>query len=298
MTGHPPMTERAPVLLTADGWHDHALVDSGGGRKLERYGAHTVIRPEPQAIWRPARAADVWDAADARFEGTDDASARWRFAGDAPGPWAMRYGDAVFEGRFTSFRHLGVFPEQAVHWDWIRTRVSGAERPVTVLNLFAYTGVASLIAAAAGARVTHLDASAKAISWANHNQQLSGLGDAPIRWIRDDAVKFLRREVRRGNRYDGILVDPPKYGRGTKGEVWQLFEDLPELLRLCRAVLSDDPLFVVATLYAIRLSSMSLHNGLGEALAGLGGHLESGDMGVTDGGGRVLASAAFSRWSA
>jgi 23S rRNA (cytosine1962-C5)-methyltransferase len=295
---HGAMAERAPVLLTADGWADYALLDSGGGRKLERYGPHSVIRPEPQAIWRPVCDTSVWDAAEARFEGADDASERWRFAGDVPGPWRMRYGDVVFEARFTSFRHLGVFPEQAVHWDWIRTRIADSGRPVSVLNLFAYTGVASLIAAAAGARVTHLDASKKAISWANHNQQLSGLGDAPIRWICDDAVKFLRREVRRGHRYDGILVDPPKYGRGAKGEVWQLFEHLPDLLQLCRAVLSDDPLFVVATLYAIRLSSLSLHNGLGDALAGLGGRLESGEMGVTDAGGRVLASAAFSRWSA
>jgi 23S rRNA (cytosine1962-C5)-methyltransferase len=298
MNGHPTRTERAPVLLTADGWDDYALLDSGCGRKLERYGPYTVIRPEPQAVWQPARDAAVWDAARARFEGTDDASARWRFLGAVPGKWSMRYGEAVFEARFTSFRHLGVFPEQAAHWDWIRRHIAAAGRPVRVLNLFAYTGVASLVAAAAGARVTHLDASKKAISWANQNQQLSGLDDAPIRWICDDAIKFLRREVRRGNRYDGILVDPPKYGRGTKGEVWQLFEHLPELLHLCRGVLSTDPLFVVATLYAIRLSSLSLHNGLGEALAGLGGHLESGEMGVTDAGGRVLASAAFSRWSA
>jgi len=293
------MTETAPVLLTADNWRDYALLDSGAGAKLERFGPHTAIRPEPQAIWARRLEADAWDVADAVFAGTDDAASRWRFAGGRqPAPWTMTYGDVTFEARFTSFRHLGVFPEQAVHWDWMRTRIEGADRPVKVLNLFAYTGIASLIAAAAGAQVTHLDASKKAITWANRNQQLSGLADAPVRWICDDAVKFLRREIRRGNRYDAVLVDPPKYGRGTKGEVWQLFDDLPELLDLCRAVLAEQPLFLVATLYAIRLSAISLHTGLAESLAGLGGHLESGEMGVTDGAGRTLSAAVFSRWAA
>ncbi len=291
------MTATAPVLLTADGWRDYALLDSGAGAKLERFGPHTVIRPEPQAIWTRRLDDAAWEAADARFEGTDDAASRWTFAdGRQPAPWVMAYGDVTFEARFTSFRHLGVFPEQAAHWDWMRARIERAGRPVKVLNLFAYTGIASLIAAAAGAQVTHLDASKKAITWANRNQQLSGLAEAPVRWICDDALKFLRREARRGNRYDGILVDPPKYGRGAKGEVWQLFDDLPELLGLCRAVLSDDPLFLVATLYAIRLSGISLHTGLGEALAGLGGHLESGEMGVADQAGRTLSAAVFSRW--
>jgi 23S rRNA (cytosine1962-C5)-methyltransferase len=291
------MTATAPMLLTADGWRDYALLDSGAGAKLERFGPHTVIRPEPQAIWTPRLDEAAWAAADARFEGTDDAASRWAFAGGRqPAPWAMAYGDVTFEARFTSFRHLGVFPEQAAHWDWMRARIERAGRPVKVLNLFAYTGIASLIAAAAGATVTHLDASKKAITWANRNQQLSGLAEAPVRWICDDALKFLRREARRGNRYDGILVDPPKYGRGAKGEVWQLFDDLPELLGLCRAVLSDDPLFLVATLYAIRLSGISLHTGLAEALAGLGGHLESGEMGVADRAGRTLSAAGFSRW--
>lgn len=297
---------RVPMLVTAEGWRDYALLDSGNGRKLERYGPHTVIRPEPQAIWSPARDAAVWDGADATFEGTDDTSSRWSFAGRPPAAWPMRYdaggaADAVtFEARFTAFRHLGVFPEQAAQWDWMAPRIAAAVaegRAVKVLNLFAYTGVASLIAARAGARVTHLDASRKAITWANRNQHLSGLDDAPIRWICDDALKFLRREVRRGNRYDGVVLDPPKYGRGSKGEVWQLFENLPELLALTRAVLSDEPLFVVATVYAIRMSAISLHHGLSEALAELPGSLESGEMGVRDTAGRALSAAIFSRWA-
>ena len=291
------MTRAAPLLLTAEGWRDYALLDSGGGAKLERFGPYSVIRPEPQAVWSRARDAADWDGAEARFEGADDSASRWAFAGAAPAPFNMHYGEVAFEARFTAFRHLGVFPEQAVHWDWMRDRIAGAGRPVKVLNLFAYTGVASLIAAAAGAEVTHLDASKKAITWANRNQALSGLDDAPIRWICDDALKFLRREVRRGSRYDGVLLDPPKYGRGTKGEVWQIFEHLPELLSLCRQVLSDDALFLVATVYAIRLSSLSLHEGVTEALADLPGHLESGEMGVRDAAGRALASAVFSRWA-
>jgi 23S rRNA (cytosine1962-C5)-methyltransferase len=294
-------THRLPLLVTADGWQDYALLDSGRGRKLERYGRHTVIRPEPQAVWSPALDPSAWDAADAWFEGTDDSAARWGFAGPRAQAWPMAYADVAFEARFTPFRHLGVFVEQAAQWDWLRPQIAariGQGRPVRVLNLFAYTGVASLIAAKAGAEVTHLDASKKAITWANRNQSLAGLDDAPIRWIADDAVKFLRREVRRGRTYDAVLLDPPKYGRGPKGEVWQLPDGLPELLDLAVRVLSDDPLFLIATVYAIRLSHASLHHGLAEALGARGGTLESGEMGVTDQAGRTLASAIFSRWRA
>lgn len=299
------MAERRPVLVTADGWRDYALLDSGHGRKLERYGRHTVIRPEPQAIWAPARDSDAWDAADGWFEGGEDTASRWSFRGRPDDAWTMRYADVTFEAQFTPFRHLGVFPEQAAQWDFVRPRVearAAAGRPVKVLNLFAYTGVASLVCARAGAQVTHLDASRKAITWANRNQALSGLEDAPIRWIADDAIKFLRREVKRGNRYDGVLLDPPKYGRGSKGEVWELYAGLPELLALAAAVLDDDPLFLVATVYAIRMSAVSLHEGLAEALravpAGAGGVLESGEMGLADTAGRTLSNAIFSRWSA
>ena len=304
-------TQSAPVLLCADGWRDHALLDSGGGQKLERFGPHTVIRPEPQALWTPALDAAAWDAAAARFEGHDDAAARWRGGENLPDAWPMHYGDIRFEGRLTAFRHLGVFPEQAVHWDWIRGRLSGTgagdnagegARPPEVLNLFAYTGIASLVAARAGARVTHVDASRKAITWANRNQHLSGLDAAPIRWICDDALKFLRREARRGRRYDGIVLDPPKYGRGPKGEVWDLYANLPEVLDLCAALLAEDARFLVATVYAIRLSAMSLHTALGAALAHAGnggaGHLESGEMAMRDGAGRPLSAAVFSRWHA
>lgn len=299
------LQQRRPLLVTADNWSDYALLDSGHGRKLERYGHYAVIRPEPQAIWAPAQGEAAWDSADAWFEGTEDSASRWSFRGRPNAAWPMRYGTVTFEAQFTPFRHLGVFPEQAAQWDFIRPLIvtrTDAGRPVKVLNLFAYTGVASLVAAAAGAQVTHLDASKKAITWANRNQSLSGLENRPIRWIADDAVKFLRREAKRGNRYDGVLLDPPKYGRGTKGEVWQLFEGLPELLQLVTEVLSDEPLFLVATVYAIRMSGISLHEGVAEALskvpAGQDGILESGEMGVTDTAGRTLSNAIFSRWFA
>lgn len=293
------LTHRLPLLTTADGWEDYALLDSGTGRKLERYAGHTVIRPEPQAIWQPALADEIWQAADAWFEGSDDSASRWGFSGSPAQAWPMRYADITFEARYTPFRHLGVFVEQAAQWDWFRPLIEArtAEgRPVKLLNLFAYTGVASLIAARAGAEVTHLDASKKAITWANRNQELAGLEDATIRWIADDAVKFLRREVKRGRTYDGVLLDPPKYGRGTKGEVWQLYEGLPELLHLATKVLSEDALFLVSTVYAIRMSSTSLHYGLAEALGERSGVLESGEMGVRDQAGRTLVSAIFARW--
>ena len=295
------LTHRLPLLTTADGWDDYGLLDSGQGRKLERYADHTVIRPEPQAIWQPALSDEIWRTADAWFEGTDDSASRWGFQGQPAEAWPMSYGDVTFEARFTPFRHLGVFVEQAAQWDWFRPLIEARTaqgRPVRILNLFAYTGIASLIAARAGADVTHLDASKKAITWANRNQELAGLADAPIRWIADDAVKFLRREVKRGRTYDGVLLDPPKYGRGTKGEVWQLYEGLPELLDLALQVLSEDALFLVATVYAIRMSSTSLHSGLSEALGARPGTLESGEMGVTDQAGRTLVSAIFARWRA
>jgi len=288
-----------PHLLVAEGWRDYALLDSGAGRKLERFGPYSVIRPEPQALWAPARPEAAWAAAAARFEGGEDAGSRWRGGESLPAGWDMAYGPLRFEARLSAFRHLGVFPEQAVHWDWLAPlTVPGADgRRPEVLNLFGYTGLASLVAAHAGAAVTHLDASRKAIDWGRRNQALSGLDDAPIRWICDDAMKFLRREQRRGRRYDGIILDPPKYGRGPKGEVWDLYTDLPGLLAGCASLLRAEARFLVATAYAIRLSSVSLHLALAEALGGeRGGTLDSGEMAVRDGAGRPLSAAVFARW--
>ena len=294
-------TARMPVMLETAGFEDYALVDSGEGEKLERYGPYRIVRPEPQAMWRRRLPAAEWERADAVFTGgkDEDSDGRWRFLKPLPEDWPMRFGDVRFTGRFTSFRHVGVFPEQAAHWIWLRDLIGNVRRPTKVLNLFGYTGIASLIAAEAGASVTHLDGSKKAIAWARENQVASGMNDLPIRWICDDAMKFVQREERRGNRYDGIILDPPKFGRGPKGEVWDLFLDLAEMMRICRTLLSDNPLFLVLTAYSIRASFASIHELAIETLDGLPGALESGELLLReDGDGRLLSTSLFSRWSA
>ncbi|MDR3496464.1 MAG: class I SAM-dependent methyltransferase [Ancalomicrobiaceae bacterium] len=296
-----------PVMLETAGWADYALIDSGHGRKLERYGAITVVRPEEQALWAPRLGEARWDQADAVFTGDveEEGPGRWRFAGPQPESWRMAYGPAAFLCRFTSFRHVGVFPEQVAHWAWMAERIAKriADEPgrptPKLLNLFGYTGLASLIAADAGAQVTHVDASKKAIAWARENQALSGMAALPIRWICEDAMKFVAREVRRGNSYDAIVLDPPKYGRGTNGEVWQLFEHLPDMLRLCRELTANKPLFVILTVYAMRASFVSFHELVAEIFGSRGGTLESGELIIREEGadGRRLATSLFCRWS-
>ncbi len=287
-------------MLTTSGWNDFELVDMGGGEKLERYGTLTIVRPEPQAMGSRRLPDDRWQAADAVFSGDveEEGGGRWEYRGALPETWPMRYESIRFLGRFTSFRHVGVFPEQAAHWAWMADQITAAKRPVKLLNLFGYTGIASLVAAAAGAHVTHVDASKKAIGWARENQALSELEKKPIRWICDDAGKFVAREGRRGNYYDGIILDPPKYGRGPKGEVWQLFDDLPEILRRCRDILAPDALFLVLTAYSIRASFLAGHELLAEILQGRGGRIESGELALIEKtGGRALSTSMFSRWS-
>ena len=295
------LATRAPVMLETAGWDDYALLDSGHGRKLERYGGYRIVRPEEQAIWTPHRPVAEWDAADATFVGIgdDEADGRWRYRKPLGETWPMTYDGVNFLGRFTSFRHVGVFPEQVVHWDWMRDRIVAAKRPTKVLNLFAYTGIASLIAAKAGAEVVHIDASKKAIGWARENQAVAGLGDKSIRWICEDAVKFVEREQRRGNRYEGIILDPPKFGRGPNGEVWDIFTALPNLLRACVSLLSESPLFLILTAYSIRASFLSIHELSAECLAERGGLLESGELVISESGegGRKLSTSLFSRWS-
>ena len=281
-------------LLVAEPWADYGLVDSGGGRKLERYGRYRFIRPEPQALWAPASAD--W-AADGEFVGGSDeeGGGRWRLDPQVPQAWPLARGDVKFWTSNTPFRHLAFFPDMAPQWDWMRERTGeGAE----VLNLFGYTGVGSLICAAAGARVTHVDASKKAIGAAVENQKLSGLGDRPIRWMVDDALKFTAREGRRGKRYDGIVLDPPKYGRGPNGEVWELYERLPEMIAHCRSLLDDRSRFLVLTVYAIRMSAVAIAELLTEATADLGGTVEAGEMTIREEArGKLLPTAIFARWS-
>jgi len=294
------LTRRAPVMLATDGWADYALLDTGDGQKLERYGRYRIVRPEEQAMVSPRRPSEEWERADAHFVGIgdDEAGGRWRHQKPVPETWRMEYDGVAFLGRFTNFRHVGVFPEQVSHWQWIMAEIARETRPLRILNLFAYTGIVSLLAARGGAEVTHVDASKKAIAWARENQELSNLGQAKVRWICDDATKFAEREVRRGSRYDGIILDPPKFGRGPKGEVWDIFANLKPLLLACRTLLSDKPAFLIITAYSIRSSFVAIDELAAEVLAGLPGTLESGELLLREqGGGRALSTSLFSRWS-
>ncbi len=294
--------EKLPLILEVAPNADYALLDSGNGQKLEQYGPYRIVRPEGQAIWQPALPAKDWDRVDAIFTGDTDEEGmgRWRFPRQPLGEtWPMKHDGIDYLGRFTSFRHVGVFPEQASHWDHMAGLIESTRRPVKVLNLFGYTGLASLVAARAGAEVTHVDASKKAIGWARENQEMAGLGNKPIRWIVEDAMKFAEREERRGSRYDIILFDPPAYGRGPKGEVWQLFEHLPALTDICRSILTPKPLAVVLTAYSIRSSFFATHALMRDTFAGMGGRVESGELIIREqSAGRALSTSLFSRWVA
>lgn len=300
------MTARAPELLIADDWSDYRLLDSGNGGKLEQVGPYRFVRPEPQALWAPLRPAHDWDSADAIFAGSsgdDEDSGRWRFNRELPQSWTLKWDDISFVSRPTPFRHLAFFPEHSVHWRYARDYLNAHRGPQPeVLNLFGYTGLASLVCAKAGAKVTHVDASKKAIGFARDNQQAAGLGEAPIRWICDDALTFVKREIRRGRRYDGIILDPPKFGRGPDGETWRLETDLPELLDACQTLLRADPAnrasakgFMIATVYAVRLSYLALAQTAQQMFEG--GEWQAGEMCLPhDGRRELLPTAIFARW--
>ncbi len=299
-TAAAPLAKTASVLRTG-AWADYALVDSGDGKKLERYGRFTVVRPEPQCLWRPRLPAAVWEKADAVFDPSDEEDAgRWRFDhGRPPESWTLGWGEAKWSARFTAFRHLAFFPEQAANWAWLDQSVRAAPEPPRILNLFGYTGVASLVCAAAGASVTHVDASKKAIGWARENAGLSGLEQKPVRWICEDARRYVQREVRRGSKYEGIILDPPKYGRGPDGEIWRLHEDLPEMIRLCAELLSDKAQFLLLNAYAARISGLSLAHLTAETLTGRGGIVDWGELALAEDGenGREIGLSFFARWS-
>jgi 23S rRNA (cytosine1962-C5)-methyltransferase len=295
-----PTLAASPAVLRTGAWADFGLIDSGGGRKLERYGPYRVVRPEPQCLWRPAMDETAWAGADAVFdpEGEDDAG-RWRFSRKPPEAFPLGWGQVRFAARFTAFRHLGFFPEQAANWTWLDQRLRQASRPLNILNLFGYTGVASLVCAAAGASVTHVDASKKSVGWARENAGLSGLESAPVRWICEDARKYVQREVRRGSRYDGIILDPPKYGRGPGGEVWRLHEDLPDLMAGCAALLSDEASFLLLNAYSERISGLALAGLAADALAGRAGLVDWGELALMEESrDRGVGLSFFARWSA
>ena len=295
-----PILAETPSVMRTTGWDDYELIDSGAGRKLERYGPWRVVRPEPQCLWAPRLPQADWDAAEAVFdpEGEDD-TGRWRFLQPLDPQFPLAWREVRFHGRFTPFRHLGFFPEQAANWAYVDEQVRAAGRPIKLLNLFGYTGVASLVAAAAGAQVTHVDASKRAIGWARENAELAGLADKPIRWICEDARRYVQREVRRGSRYDGIILDPPKYGRGPNGEVWRLYEDLPEMIANCAALLAEDARFLIANVYAERISGLAVGSLLRDALTGRGGRIDWGELALVEQGGeRAVGLSFFARWSA
>jgi 23S rRNA (cytosine1962-C5)-methyltransferase len=286
-------------LLSTTQWIDYELLDSGNGIKLERFGAYKFIRPEFQAIWKPALSQSDWEDADATFQTTNEESGgKWKYNRFIESRWKMHYKNLSFWAQTSNSRHLGFFPEQVPHWDWISNQVLRYNRPIHILNLFGYTGLASLAAAEAGARITHVDASKKTIQSAKENQQLSGLIDKPIRWIVDDAIKFVKRESRRGVQYDGIILDPPKFGRGPKGEVWEFFKMLPNLLYEIRTVLAPKPVFLVITAYAIRASALTLHFAIQELMGIYKGTITSGELVLPEkSAGRILSMAIYSRWS-
>jgi 23S rRNA (cytosine1962-C5)-methyltransferase len=270
------------------------------GRKLERFGPWRVIRPEPQCLWRPRLAAATWDEAHAVFEPADEEEAgRWKLGAAVPVSWPMTWRDVTFQARLTAFRHLAVFPEQAANWAWLCERIGACDTRPKVLNLFGYTGVASLVCAAAGAAVTHVDASKKAVAWARENAALSGLAEAPVRWICEDARKYVQREVRRGARYDGIILDPPKYGRGPGGEVWRLYDDLPDLVAGCAALLGGDAAFLLLNAYSERISGLALAGLMQEALHDRAGAIDWGELALIEEAGlRGVGLSFFARWSA
>ncbi len=283
------------ATLVAEPWRDYGLVDSGNGRKLERYGRYRFIRPEPQALWTPAR--PDWDADGEFVPGSDEeGGGRWEFFRPVPAEgWELGWQELRFRAQCTPFRHLAFFPDMAPQWAWMRERVGeGTE----ALNLFGYTGVGTLALAAAGARLVHVDASKKSVEAGKENARLSGMAERPIRWMVDDAAKFAAREVRRGRRYDGIILDPPKYGRGPAGEVWKLEEGLPGLIADCRLLLDSDSRFLVLTVYAVRMSALAIGELLNQVFGDLGGRVECGDMAVREEArGLMLPTAIFARWS-
>lgn len=271
---------------------NYELIDSGNGRRLEKYGKYLLDRPDPEILWQKNLSETEWLKADAIFED------KWINKNNIPGKWELEHSGVKFWAKLSPFKHTGVFPEQSIQWDYVNKRISECKNDqINVLNLFAYTGIASLFAAKAGATVTHVDASHPAITWANENRALNE-EKWPIRWIIDDAIKFTEREIKRGIKYDAIIMDPPVYGHGPTGEVWDFNKDFPKLLKNCKQILSDKPLFVLVNAYAISSSSITLANTLNDYFRGLGGQIENGELTLKESsGGRLLSTGIWARWS-
>lgn len=286
-------------MWLADQWKDYELLDCGRGEKLERWGDKLLVRPDPQAIWNTPRSHRGWKKPDARYARSSTGGGQWADK-SVPQRWQIHYRDLTFQVGLMNFKHTGVFPEQAANWDFARERIQKAGRPVSVLNLFAYTGGATIVCAAAGASVCHVDAAKGMVQWARENAKISGLEDKPIRWIVDDCTKFVEREIRRGRSYDAIIMDPPSYGRGPSGEVWKLEENLYPFVELVAGVLSDNPLFVILNSYTTGLSPSVLTYILQTVIGGkFGGHTVSDELGLpVSATGLALPCGATGRWTA
>ncbi len=286
-------------MWIAENWKDYELLDCGDGEKLERWGRQILVRPDPQAIWEAPRRSSAWQNPDARYLRSNTGGGHWERR-KLPEQWTVNYGELMFNVKPMNFKHTGLFPEQAVNWDFAMNKIRHAGRPIQVLNLFAYTGAATVACAAAGASVCHVDAAKGMVAWAKENARSSGLADAPIRWIVDDCAKFVEREIRRGRRYDAIIMDPPSYGRGPSGEVWKLEQNLYPFVKLCAGVLSDNPLFVILNSYTTGLAPSVLGYILNLLVSGTyGGHTECAELGlpVTETG-MALPCGATGRWIA
>jgi 23S rRNA (cytosine1962-C5)-methyltransferase len=293
------------MLILKSNWPEYELVDSGNGKRLERFGKYLLSRPDPQCIWKPRLIDSIWEGSDAKFiESMNKAErGRWIKSSDMPEKWLMKFMDLKIWVKLSPFKHTGVFPEQSEHWIWIAEKINNyhlknkdTNKKLNILNLFAYTGMTSLVCAKEGASVTHVDASRPTIGWARENQMVSQLESKPMRWILDDAMKFVGREIKRGVKYDGIIMDPPIYGHGPEGERWDFYESMPQLLELCRQVLSVQPVFILINAYAISASFIMLENLLKDF--NLPGNIESGELVLKEkDSDRLLSTGIFARWS-
>lgn len=267
-------------MWIADNWKDYVVIDTSSGEKLERWGKYTLIRPDPQVIWKTEKKNPLWRTADASYKRSRSGGGAWS-DNKLPESWVISYRDLSFRIKPMGFKHTGLFPEQAANWDWFGDLIRNADRPIKVLNLFAYTGGATVAAAKAGAQVVHVDASKGMVAAAKENARLSGLADAPIRYIVDDCKKFIEREIRRGNKYDGIIMDPPSYGRGPTGEVWKIEENIDEFVALTANLLSDEPLFFLLNSYTTGLSASTMKYITSvRLLSKRGGYSEADELGL------------------
>lgn len=285
-------------MWISDGWKNYQVIDCSEGEKLERWGAYTLIRPDPQVIWTTEKTDRGWENKNAHYHRSAKGGGEWEFI-DLPHQWSIGYANLTFQLKPFNFKHTGLFPEQAVNWDWFSCEIKKTQRPIRVLNLFAYTGGATLAAAATGASVTHVDASKGMVLWAKENARSSGLGTAPIRWIVDDCVKFVEREIRRGSHYDAVIMDPPSYGRGPKGEIWKIEDSIHPFIRLCSQLLSDQPLFFLVNSYTTGLAPSVLAYLLSiEVAKKRGGSVNAGELGLPVlKTGLILPCGASGRWS-